>query len=82
LQHDLGTTPVQVTQDQAEAMTLGHRVAVMNRGKLQQFEEIFGLSRKVPFGSSLMRRRHISLILNRGRGSDVAQAVILFSTLA
>jgi ABC-type sugar transport system ATPase subunit len=27
-----------VTHDQAEAMTLGNRVAVMNRGKLQQFE--------------------------------------------
>jgi multiple sugar transport system ATP-binding protein len=38
LQHELGTTTVYVTHDQAEAMTLGHRVAVMNRGKLQQFE--------------------------------------------
>jgi len=38
LQHELGTTTVYVTHDQAEAMTLGHRVAVMNRGKLQQFD--------------------------------------------
>jgi multiple sugar transport system ATP-binding protein len=38
LQHKLGTTTVYVTHDQAEAMTLGHRVAVMNKGKLQQFE--------------------------------------------
>lgn len=37
LQHRLGTTTVYVTHDQAEAMTLGHRVAVMNRGRLQQF---------------------------------------------
>jgi ABC-type sugar transport system ATPase subunit len=36
LQHKLATTTVYVTHDQAEAMTLGHRVAVMNRGKLQQ----------------------------------------------
>jgi multiple sugar transport system ATP-binding protein len=38
LQHTLGTTTVYVTHDQAEAMTLGNRVAVMNRGKLQQFD--------------------------------------------
>ena len=37
LQQQLGTTTVYVTHDQAEAMTLGHRVAVMNKGKLQQF---------------------------------------------
>src|SRR5262245_27242279 len=38
LQQRLGTTTVYVTHDQAEAMTLGHRVAVMNRGKLQQLD--------------------------------------------
>jgi len=38
LQRQLGTTTVYVTHDQAEAMTLGHRVAVMNQGKLQQFD--------------------------------------------
>jgi multiple sugar transport system ATP-binding protein len=38
LQHELGTTTVYVTHDQAEAMTLGHRVAVMKSGKLQQFD--------------------------------------------
>jgi multiple sugar transport system ATP-binding protein len=36
LQHDFGVTTVYVTHDQAEAMTLGHRVAVLNEGKLQQ----------------------------------------------
>ena len=29
LQHDLGTTTIYVTHDQVEAMTMGHRVAVM-----------------------------------------------------
>jgi len=38
LQHDLGTTTVYVTHDQAEAMTLGHRVAIMKQGQLQQFD--------------------------------------------
>jgi multiple sugar transport system ATP-binding protein len=36
LQHDLGTTTVYVTHDQSEAMTLGHRVAVLDHGLLQQ----------------------------------------------
>jgi multiple sugar transport system ATP-binding protein len=37
LQHDFGVTTVYVTHDQAEAMTLGHRVAVLDHGRLQQF---------------------------------------------
>ena len=36
LQSDMGTTTVYVTHDQAEAMTLGHRVAVLHNGRLQQ----------------------------------------------
>jgi multiple sugar transport system ATP-binding protein len=36
LQSELGVTTVYVTHDQAEAMTLGHRVAVLNDGRLQQ----------------------------------------------
>ena len=36
LQARLGTTTVYVTHDQVEAMTLGHRVAVLNFGVLQQ----------------------------------------------
>jgi len=36
LQSDLGITTVYVTHDQAEAMTLGHRVAVLHNGRLQQ----------------------------------------------
>jgi len=38
LQQQLGTTTIYVTHDQAEAMTLAHRVAVMRQGKLQQFD--------------------------------------------
>jgi multiple sugar transport system ATP-binding protein len=36
LQADLGTTTIYVTHDQIEAMTLAHRVAVMNKGVVQQ----------------------------------------------
>jgi multiple sugar transport system ATP-binding protein len=36
LQKDLQTTTVYVTHDQIEAMTMGHRIAVMQKGMLQQ----------------------------------------------
>jgi multiple sugar transport system ATP-binding protein len=36
LQHELQTTTVYVTHDQIEAMTLAHRVAVMNKGVIEQ----------------------------------------------
>ncbi len=36
IQRDLKVTTVYVTHDQTEAMTLGHRVAVMKKGVLQQ----------------------------------------------
>ncbi len=38
LQHQLGTTTIYVTHDQAEAMTLASRVAVMKKGRLRQFD--------------------------------------------
>jgi len=38
LQADLGVTTVYVTHDQVEAMTMGDRVAVMNKGDLQQVD--------------------------------------------
>src|SRR5207248_6367564 len=36
LQRRLGITTVYVTHDQVEAMTMGHRVAVLRDGQLQQ----------------------------------------------
>jgi multiple sugar transport system ATP-binding protein len=44
LQKRLGTTTIYVTHDQIEAMTMGDRIAVMNRGELQQLgtpEELY-----------------------------------------
>ena len=38
LQQRLGTTTVYVTHDQVEAMTMGHRVAVLKDGVLQQVD--------------------------------------------
>ena len=36
LQQRLQTTTIYVTHDQVEAMTMGHRIAVMKDGELQQ----------------------------------------------
>ena len=36
LQQEVGTTTVYVTHDQVEAMTMGDRIAVMSRGRLEQ----------------------------------------------
>jgi multiple sugar transport system ATP-binding protein len=36
LQRQLGTTSIYVTHDQVEAMTLGHRIAVLKDGRLEQ----------------------------------------------
>ena len=36
MQRDLGITTLYVTHDQVEAMTMGHRIAVMRKGVLQQ----------------------------------------------
>ncbi|HZC74650.1 MAG TPA: ATP-binding cassette domain-containing protein, partial [Gaiellaceae bacterium] len=44
LQERLGTTTIYVTHDQIEAMTMGDRIAVMNKGELQQIgspEELY-----------------------------------------
>jgi multiple sugar transport system ATP-binding protein len=38
LQHELGIVTIYVTHDQAEAMTLAHRIAVMRDGKIQQYD--------------------------------------------
>ena len=38
IQADLGTTTIYVTHDQVEAMTMGDRVAVLKKGRLQQVD--------------------------------------------
>jgi multiple sugar transport system ATP-binding protein len=56
LQSRLGTTTVYVTHDQSEAMTLGHRVAVLKDGWLQQCEATSGRQTHSWRASSAPRR--------------------------
>jgi multiple sugar transport system ATP-binding protein len=35
-QHEIGTTSIYVTHDQVEAMTMGHRICIMNEGRVVQ----------------------------------------------
>ena len=56
LQSRLGTTTVYVTHDQSEAMTLGHRVAVLKDGRLQQCDAAARALR--PAREHIRRRLH------------------------
>jgi multiple sugar transport system ATP-binding protein len=38
-QREIGTTSIYVTHDQVEAMTMGHRICIMNQGKVVQIGE-------------------------------------------
>ena len=56
LHHRLGTTMIFVTHDQMEALSLGQRVAVMDRGRLQQVgtpDEVYRLPRNLFVASFL-----------------------------
>ena len=72
LQQRLGVTTIYVTHDQVEAMTLGHRVAVLKDGRLQQCDtprnlyehpcnvfvrRVRGITRDEPRPSPLRRHR-------------------------
>jgi multiple sugar transport system ATP-binding protein len=46
LQSELGTTMVYVTHDQVEAMSMSHRIAVMDRGILQQIDTPLNVYRR------------------------------------
>jgi multiple sugar transport system ATP-binding protein len=73
IQQDLGVTTLYVTHDQTEAMTLGHQVAVMRNGILQQVGTPQDLYRKPAntfvgafIGSPAMNMLEASLIDDNG----------------
>jgi multiple sugar transport system ATP-binding protein len=45
-QQDIGTTSIYVTHDQVEAMTMGHRICIMNEGRIVQIGAPLDVYRK------------------------------------
>ena len=69
LQHELQVTTIYVTHDQIEAMTLAHRVAVMNKGVIEQLgtpKEIYNDPRTL-FVAGFIGSPPMNLIDGRGR---------------
>jgi multiple sugar transport system ATP-binding protein len=80
LQARLGTTTIYVTHDQVEAMTMGHRVAVLRDGQLQQVDTPRNLYDRPAnvfvagfIGSPAMNLRAATL---NGQGATLAGAAI------
>jgi ABC-type sugar transport system ATPase subunit len=74
----LGITTIYVTHDQVEAMTLGHRIAVMSEGRLQQIgapQEVYDAPRNVFvagfIGSPPMNLLHGRVREGRVRAGDL-----------
>jgi multiple sugar transport system ATP-binding protein len=79
LQQRLGVTTVYVTHDQVEAMTMGHRVAVMKDGVLQQCDTPRGLYQAPvnAFVAGFIGSPAMNLI----EGTIVEEGVMLGSTM-
>lgn len=78
LQARLGTTTVYVTHDQVEAMTMGHRVALLKDGRLQQCDTPRHLYDRPAnafvagfIGSPAMNLRGAALVAGGGRLGDI-----------
>jgi multiple sugar transport system ATP-binding protein len=67
LQHGLGVTAVYVTHDQAQAMAIGDRVAVMRAGRIEQVSEPMKLYRRPAnvFVASFMGEPAMTLLAGR-----------------
>jgi multiple sugar transport system ATP-binding protein len=79
LHHRFGITTLYVTHDQVEAMTLGDRIAVLDRGRLQQVgtpEELYGSPCNIFvagfIGSPAMDMTRVGVV---GRGDDISLTV-------
>jgi multiple sugar transport system ATP-binding protein len=69
----LGITTVYVTHDQVEAMTLGHRIAVMSEGRLQQLgppQEVYDSPSNV-FVAGFIGSPPMNLLRGHARGGRV-----------
>jgi multiple sugar transport system ATP-binding protein len=79
IQADLGVTTIYVTHDQVEAMTMGHRVAVMRKGELQQVaqpQELYDDPVNVFVGGFIGSPAMNMVEARVNRGSDGLAAVV------
>ena len=79
LHQQIGKTTVYVTHDQVEAMTLSSRIAVLNKGVLQQFDEpqkIYDHPANM-FVAGFMGSPAMNFIPGRIKGKAPGQQVIL-----
>ena len=76
LQQALGTTTIHVTHDQAEAMTLGHRVAILRAGRIEQFGPPLELYRRPNnrFVAEFLGSPAINILPGSLAGDEIAAA--------
>ena len=71
-QHEIGTTSIYVTHDQVEAMTMGHRICIMNEGKVVQIGRPLEVYRKPTdtFVAKFLGNPPMNLLPGRLGGQD------------
>jgi len=78
LHKELGTTMIYVTHDQVEAMTLGSRIAVFNKGVIEQIGaplEVYQRPANV-FVAGFMGAPKINLVAQPGSAADLAHQAL------
>jgi multiple sugar transport system ATP-binding protein len=78
LHKELGTTMIYVTHDQVEAMTMGDRIAVFNKGRIEQLGAPMDLYAQPAneFVATFLGAPRINLIQRTGPGPTGAQAAL------
>ncbi len=79
LHQQIGKTTVYVTHDQVEAMTLASRIAVLNKGELQQFDEpqnIYDNPANM-FVAGFMGSPAMNFLKGKLRGTGASQSVVM-----
>lgn len=76
LQQELGTTMVYVTHDQIEAMSMSHRIAVLNRGVLQQVDTPLNIYRhpQTLFVATFIGSPPMNIITSSVQGNTIFSA--------
>ncbi|MDD2920213.1 sn-glycerol-3-phosphate ABC transporter ATP-binding protein UgpC [Rhodoferax sp.] len=82
LHKELGTTMIYVTHDQVEAMTMGDRIAVFNKGRIEQLGAPMDLyARPVnEFVATFLGAPHINLISRPAQDASAAHAALWSAT--